>query len=598
MNEFRKQAGLRPKVLLVEDEPSSRLIFSEYLSNHDLDVAVAADGDEGLAMFESFEPCVVVTDVRMPKRDGLSMLAEIKKIRPDCQVIVMSAVTVGESAKALIESGAFAYLPKPVSPEMLLKVVVRAHSPTRMGEGEKPRSPADAKSTVSGTAEIDTQAKRRLDEIEIIRSAARTTLKGLKLEMEQLRAEANSACKALEEETLRSAERQKQFEEVAREIIQERELEIDALREANDALMLEVQKLGTQASDDAERIELRRSLEGAREAGRQFAELAKIQQQTLQTLQERLQGAERARLEEAEARAAAERELEDAQAKLGGQACGIARSADHAKTTTRMRMQTLLEKAFDRITELEGKYNSMEGDGGKRRDLEDREALKEAQERIARLEKELSDSVQLATFFRDRAMERIDEEDESSSAASREKVDLAVTLLEGIAPHSLLFDPSGRVIWSSSAALRNLGLCNGFEFGHMAAEIPPLQAVIPMLNSILGAREGTCEQDVGIVVGDVAQEFRARAAWIEGNGAASFVALTLDRASKYRKPLRPAAEKELDVEEQDLVEELSSVRILCEILFQQAPEESDGREIARSALAQISALTERIMNTP
>lgn len=66
-------AGLR-KILLVEDNLELRNLYEIFLKQHGFDVAVAADGDEGLTVARDFKPELIFLDVMMPKKNGFEVL--------------------------------------------------------------------------------------------------------------------------------------------------------------------------------------------------------------------------------------------------------------------------------------------------------------------------------------------------------------------------------------------------------------------------------------------------------------------------------------------------------------------------------------------
>lgn len=58
------------KVLLVEDEPTLAMIIKDTLDGEEFDIVLAADGEEGLALYKEIKPDIIVTDIMMPKIDG------------------------------------------------------------------------------------------------------------------------------------------------------------------------------------------------------------------------------------------------------------------------------------------------------------------------------------------------------------------------------------------------------------------------------------------------------------------------------------------------------------------------------------------------
>jgi two-component system, CitB family, response regulator DctR len=79
------------RVLICDDEPSIRLLFRTAFEQEGAEVVEAVDGDECIAMACSSQPDLVILDLFMPNRDGLSTLPELKRCRPDAPVLVVSA---------------------------------------------------------------------------------------------------------------------------------------------------------------------------------------------------------------------------------------------------------------------------------------------------------------------------------------------------------------------------------------------------------------------------------------------------------------------------------------------------------------------------
>jgi len=97
------------RVLLVDDEEVPRRLLAAELSSAGFDVSEAADGLEGLGLFEELDPDVVVTDKNMPRANGLELLSAIRE-RSDTPVIVLTAYGSVDSAVAAMKSGAVDYL--------------------------------------------------------------------------------------------------------------------------------------------------------------------------------------------------------------------------------------------------------------------------------------------------------------------------------------------------------------------------------------------------------------------------------------------------------------------------------------------------------
>ncbi len=101
------------KVLIVDDEPAIVRFLKSFLEKRHYTALTASTGEEALEQFKQERPEIVLLDIRLPDRDGLEVLKEIKRIDPRVSVIVVTAVTDEETGKRALELGAFDYLAKP-----------------------------------------------------------------------------------------------------------------------------------------------------------------------------------------------------------------------------------------------------------------------------------------------------------------------------------------------------------------------------------------------------------------------------------------------------------------------------------------------------
>lgn len=103
------------RVLCIEDDLVIRTSILTYLEDEGYEVFGAADGVEGLQQFRSLHPQVVLSDIRMPKMDGLAVLKAIKEESPETEVIVISGTGSDEDLVNCINNGAFRYFRKPAN---------------------------------------------------------------------------------------------------------------------------------------------------------------------------------------------------------------------------------------------------------------------------------------------------------------------------------------------------------------------------------------------------------------------------------------------------------------------------------------------------
>jgi len=109
------------EVLFVEDDNDIREILSEYLSFRVKKLFLASDGEEGLESFKLNQPDIVITDISMPKMDGLEMAQEIKAISPSTPIILQTAHNETSYLKKAINIGIDKYISKPIEIKILLE---------------------------------------------------------------------------------------------------------------------------------------------------------------------------------------------------------------------------------------------------------------------------------------------------------------------------------------------------------------------------------------------------------------------------------------------------------------------------------------------
>ena len=115
----------RARILVVEDDATLRRIAEYRLAEAGYEVVVAADGTQGLALFASSAPDLVVTDLRMPGISGESLFDEILRREPTMPVVVVTGHGTVESAVNALRRGVAHYLTKPVSWDEMLVVVAK-----------------------------------------------------------------------------------------------------------------------------------------------------------------------------------------------------------------------------------------------------------------------------------------------------------------------------------------------------------------------------------------------------------------------------------------------------------------------------------------
>ena len=113
------------KVLIVDDEPLMRLSMVDALEGIGCEVTAAATGTEGLAVLGTRQFEIVITDLRLPGADGLTILKASKERSPATEVILITAHGSVDTAVGAIKSGAYDYITKPFQMDELLLIVER-----------------------------------------------------------------------------------------------------------------------------------------------------------------------------------------------------------------------------------------------------------------------------------------------------------------------------------------------------------------------------------------------------------------------------------------------------------------------------------------
>ena len=109
------------KALLVDDEEEFVSTLAERLRMRGIQAVSVTDGQEALARIEADPPDVVVLDVMMPGLGGLNVLQQVKAIRPDLKVILLTGRGSTKEGIDGMRMGAYDYLMKPVQIEELIE---------------------------------------------------------------------------------------------------------------------------------------------------------------------------------------------------------------------------------------------------------------------------------------------------------------------------------------------------------------------------------------------------------------------------------------------------------------------------------------------
>lgn len=126
MKEKNKSILYNLKVLYIEDEEFLRDQLATFIKRRVGKLYIAADGEEGLMKFNECRPDIVITDLKMPKVNGIEMAKKIRNIDSICPIIVTTAISDVESIIDTIDVGIDKYIIKPIDTNELVQTMERA----------------------------------------------------------------------------------------------------------------------------------------------------------------------------------------------------------------------------------------------------------------------------------------------------------------------------------------------------------------------------------------------------------------------------------------------------------------------------------------
>jgi DNA-binding NtrC family response regulator len=115
------------RILVVDDEPNTRLALAELLRDEGYEVETAEDGADALAKLAGCAAGLALIDLNLPGMGGLALLAEIKARDPACSVVLLTSYDAAEAAA--MRAGAAGYLVKPIDLAALFLAIERALAP-------------------------------------------------------------------------------------------------------------------------------------------------------------------------------------------------------------------------------------------------------------------------------------------------------------------------------------------------------------------------------------------------------------------------------------------------------------------------------------
>ena len=104
---------MKNKILVVDDEAHICDLFHKVLSKEGHEVSIASNGKKALEITKKERPNLVLLDLKLPDIDGIEVLRQLKKIRKDIMVIMITAYGTVKTAREAMKLGAYDYISKP-----------------------------------------------------------------------------------------------------------------------------------------------------------------------------------------------------------------------------------------------------------------------------------------------------------------------------------------------------------------------------------------------------------------------------------------------------------------------------------------------------
>jgi two-component system response regulator AtoC len=135
----------RKQILVVDDEPNLRRVLSAQLERDGYDVHTAEDGEQALLILKEHHLDLVITDLRMPKVDGMELLRRALELDDELPVVMITAHGTVDNAVEALKTGAFDYLTKPFDQAEVRAIVRKALRTRDLSAAEATRPESDAR---------------------------------------------------------------------------------------------------------------------------------------------------------------------------------------------------------------------------------------------------------------------------------------------------------------------------------------------------------------------------------------------------------------------------------------------------------------------
>ncbi len=154
------------KILIIEDEEAIRRVLKKILGREGYEVDEAVDGVEGIGKIKSGDYDVVLCDIKMPRKDGVEVLQEAKKINPELPFVMISGHGDLETAVQSMRLGAYDYIQKPPDLNRLLTTLRNAQTMGHLvKENVKLKKRVSKKYTIIGESDAIRKVKEMIEKV-------------------------------------------------------------------------------------------------------------------------------------------------------------------------------------------------------------------------------------------------------------------------------------------------------------------------------------------------------------------------------------------------------------------------------------------------
>jgi two-component system response regulator AtoC len=155
----------RKQVLIVDDEPNLRKILSAQLSRDGYDVLTAEDGEQGLHLLREHHIDLVITDLKMPKVDGMTLLKRALEEEPELPVVLITAHGTIDTAVEALKRGAFDFVTKPFDKDEVRQIVAKALKTRELRGADATPAPSGARFGIIGASQGTTELYAVLERV-------------------------------------------------------------------------------------------------------------------------------------------------------------------------------------------------------------------------------------------------------------------------------------------------------------------------------------------------------------------------------------------------------------------------------------------------